>query len=291
MATASARRRYSRHPVVEGLLAPRRGREVLHHAPAVGEADVLLHLPAQRAEDHRGEALPQLLGRPVGDAAVLGVHLVAARKASSGPRICSSRNESSPKSSIRSFCSGVAVRSSLGGPRSASPERLAGLVPGPAGVAQPVRLVDDHQVPGELRGPARRAPAAKGWQAMTGTGWSNGLPGRRARRARRPPPTARPNLSCSSSCHWARSEAGDEHEDPAASPRRPAGRGRCPPRWSCRAPPRRRACSRPGGATRARRPPPPPGAGSGRPGPRSSAEASRSVARPPLSASSSASSR
>ena len=46
-------------PLVERLLLGGRG-EVLHHAPALGEADVLLHLAAQRAVDHRGEALVQL---------------------------------------------------------------------------------------------------------------------------------------------------------------------------------------------------------------------------------------
>ncbi len=229
--------------------------------------------------------------RSLGDAALLGVDAVAAAGRRAPGRGSARRgSDSSPNSSISSFWSGVAVSSSFGRSSQRVAERPADLVARPVGVAEPVRLVDDHQVPRELADQLRARPAAKGWLEMTGTGWSNGL---------WPARTVRPSTTSDVEVELLEQlrlplrpqRRRGEDEDAALPLGHELGRGRCPPRWSSPGPPRRRACSRRGEATRARTPPPPPGVDSGRPGPRRAPGRAGRWPGLPLRASSSASNR
>ena len=122
-----------------------------------------------------------------------------ARNASSVPRICSSRNDASPNSSIRSFWSGVAVSSSFGRLAQRLPERLPGSVILAVGVPQPVRLVDDHDVPGDPARVCLAGCAANGCEQMTTrrcrTGSSGALAAPARAPSRRRPPRRRGRTS------------------------------------------------------------------------------------------------
>jgi hypothetical protein len=136
--------------LVEILLLGR-GREVLHDAAAVGVAHVLAHLPAQRALHHGGQPLLQLGDGILLEAAALGIHLVAAAEGVLRAEDLLVQQGHQPEQLHQVVLERGGGEQQLGAALEGGSEGLARLVAMLVGIAQAVGLVDDDEIPGDLR--------------------------------------------------------------------------------------------------------------------------------------------